>query len=188
MAITGGVGQALADEGMWTYNNFPKEALKQKHGVAVDDKWLEHVRLSSARLAQGCSASFVSPDGLVMTNHHCAHACIEQLSSAERDLVKNGYTAKTEAEDLRCPEVEVNQLEAITDVTERVRKATAGLSDQKYNEVEKAELSRIEKECVQASSPAGTPSSDVRCDVVSLSRGGVYNLYQYRRDQDVRLA
>ncbi|HEY0706880.1 MAG TPA: S46 family peptidase, partial [Polyangia bacterium] len=173
---------------MWTYNNFPKDVLKQKHGVAVDDKWLEHVRLSSARLAQGCSASFVSPDGLVMTNHHCAHSCIEHLSTAERDLVKNGYTAKTEAEELRCPEVEVNQLEEISDVTERVRKATAGLSDQKYNEVEKAELSRIEKECVQAASPGGTAASDVRCDVVSLYRGGVYNLYKYRRYQDVRLA
>src|SRR2546428_488822 len=70
---------ATADEGMWTYNKFPKEALKQAHGVTVDDAWLDHLRLSSARLAQGCSASFVSADGLVMTNHHCAHACIEQL-------------------------------------------------------------------------------------------------------------
>jgi hypothetical protein len=181
---------ARADEGMWTYNNFPKELLKQKHGVTVDDKWLDHVRLSSARLAQGCSASFVSPDGLVMTNHHCAHACIEQLSTAERDLVKTGYTAKTEADELRCPELEVNQLEEITDVTERVRKATAGLSDQKYNEVEKAELSRIEKECVQNAAPTGAAAtpSDVRCDVVSLYRGGIYNLYKYRRYQDVRLA
>ena len=125
------------------------------------------MRLSSARLAQGCSASFVSPDGLVMTNHHCAHACIEQLSTAEKDLVKNGFTAKTDADELKCPEMEVNQLVEITDVTERVRKATAGLQDakdlQKYNEAEKAELSRIEKECAT--------SDDVRCDVVTLYRG-----------------
>ena len=179
LAVSLSAGATRADEGMWTFNNFPKQTLKEKHGVAVDDKWLDHVRLSSARLAQGCSASFVSADGLVLTNHHCAHSCIEQLSTPERDLVKNGYTAKTEPDELKCPEMEVNQLAEITDVTERVRKATAGLSDQKYNEAEKAELSRIEKEC--ATSP------EVRCDVVTLYRGGVYNLYKYRRFQDVRL-
>jgi hypothetical protein len=175
----GAPAAARADEGMWTFNNFPKAALKQKYGVEVDDKWLDNVRLSSARLAQGCSGSFVSADGLVLTNHHCAHACIEQLSTPDKDLVKAGYTARTQADELRCPELEINQLAEITDVTDRVRKATAGLSDQKYNEVEKAEQSRIEKEC--ATSP------DVRCDVVTLYRGGVYNLYKYRRFQDVRL-
>jgi hypothetical protein len=171
--------RARADEGMWTYNNFPKDALKQKYGVSVDDKWLDHVRLSSARLAQGCSASFVSAEGLVMTNHHCAHGCIEQLSTADKDLIKAGYIAKTQADELKCPELEVNQLEQISDVTERVRKATAGLADAKYNDVEKAELSRIEKECAT--------SADLRCDVVTLYRGGMYNLYKYRRFQDVRL-
>src|SRR4030095_13844892 len=87
---------ARADEGMWTFDNFPKEKLKQKYGISVDDKWLEHVRLSSARLAQGCSASFVSPDGLVMTNHHCAHMCIEQLSTAQKDYVASGFYADTQ--------------------------------------------------------------------------------------------
>ncbi len=174
------VPQAHSDEGMWTFNNFPKQAVKERYGVSIDDAWLDHVRLSSARLAQGCSASFVSASGLVMTNHHCAHSCIEQLSTPARDLIKLGYTAKTEADELKCPEMEVNQLAEIEDVTERVRKVTAGLSDQKYNEAEKAELSRIEKEC--ATSP------DLRCDVVTLYRGGIYNLYKYRRYQDVRLA
>jgi hypothetical protein len=178
-----GPAGARADEGMWTYNNFPKDKVKQKYGVSIDDKWLEHVRLSSARLAQGCSASFVSAEGLVMTNHHCAHSCIEQLSTADKDLIKDGYTAKTAADELKCPELEVNQLVEISDVTERVRKATAGLQDpkdlQKYNEAEKAELSRIEKECAT--------SADLRCDVVTLYRGGIYNLYKYQRYQDVRL-
>jgi hypothetical protein len=164
---------------MWTYNNFPKDKLKQKYGVSVDDAWLDHVRLSSARLAQGCSASFVSADGLVMTNHHCAHSCIEQLSTAEKDFVKTGFYAKGQADEPKCPELEVNQLVEITDVTARMRKATAGLADQKYNEAEKAEMSRIEKECAT--------SADLRCDVVSLYRGGVYDLYKYRRFQDVRL-
>jgi hypothetical protein len=170
---------AHADEGMWTFNNFPKDKLKQKYGVSVSDRWLDNVRLSSVRLAQGCSGSFVSADGLVMTNHHCASSCIEQLSSKDRDLLKTGYYAKEAKDEARCPELEVNQLAQITDVTERVRKATAGLTDQKYNEAEKAELSRIEQECAT--------SEDLRCDVVSLYRGGVYNLYKYQRFQDVRL-
>jgi hypothetical protein len=179
LAPLAGTPTVLADEGMWTFNNFPKEALQKKYGVKVDDAWLKNVQLSSARLAQGCSASFVSPEGLVMTNHHCAHSCIEQLSTAQKDLVKNGYTAVTAADELRCPELEINQLVEITDVTDRVRKATAGLADQKYNEAEKAEQSRIEKECAT--------SADLRCDVVTLYRGGMYNLYKYQRYQDVRL-
>jgi hypothetical protein len=174
---------ARADEGMWTFNNFPKDKVKQKYGVSIDDKWLDHVRLSSARLARGCSGSFVSADGLVMTNHHCAAGCIEELSSAKRDLVKSGYYAKQPKDELRCPAVEINQLTDISDVTARMRKATAGLADQKYNEAEKAEQSRIEKEC--ATSPQG--GDNIRCDVVSLYRGGVYNLYKYQRYQDVRL-
>lgn len=173
---------ARADEGMWTFDNFPKQELAKKYGVKIDDQWLEHVRLSSARLAQGCSASFVSPQGLVMTNHHCAHACIEQLSTPERDLVKSGFLARGETDELKCPALEVNQLFEITDVTERVRKATAGLTGRKYNEAEKAEQSRIEQACA-----AGPDSAEIRCDVVTLYRGGVYKLYKYRRFQDVRL-
>src|SRR5205823_10249411 len=114
---------AAADEGMWTYNNFPKDAVKQKHGFAPDEQWLEHARLSSARLAGGCSASFVSESGLVMTNHHCAHSCIQQLSTADHDYVKTGYYAKTSGDEVKCPEMEINQLVEITDVTARINKA-----------------------------------------------------------------
>ena len=80
-------GSAAADEGMWTFDDFPKARVEQAYGSAPDDAWLERVRLSSARLAFGCSASFVSPRGLVLTNHHCAHGCIQQLSSKREDLV-----------------------------------------------------------------------------------------------------
>ncbi len=170
---------ASADEGMWTYDHFPKDLVKRKQGVTVNDAWLEHIRLSSARLARGCSASFVSATGLVMTNHHCAHECIEQLSTAAVDRVKQGFVAKTEADEPKCPAAEINQLQTIEDVTAKVRDATRGLSGQKYNDAEKAETSRIEKEC-------GT-TGGVRCDVVSLYHGGVYALYKYRRFQDVRL-
>jgi hypothetical protein len=170
---------ASADEGMWTYDNFPRQLLEQRHGVKVDDAWLEHVRLSSARLARGCSGSFVSPQGLVMTNHHCAHECIEQVSTKDNDRVKSGFLAATLADEPKCPGAEINQLVGITDVTARVRAATKGLTGQRYNDAEKAETARIEKECAT--------SDAVRCDVVSLYRGGVYSLYRYRRFQDVRL-
>lgn len=168
-----------ADEGMWTYNNPPRDQVKQKYGFSMDDKWLDHLRLSSARIAGGCSASFVSESGLVMTNHHCAHSCIQQLSTPEKDFVASGFYAEGEDKEVKCPELEINQLAAISDVTDRINKATAGLSDQKYNEAMKAEMSRIEKECAT--------SDKVRCDVVSLYHGGRYNLYKYNRYQDVRL-
>lgn len=170
---------AWADEGMWTYNNFPSDKVKEKYGFKPTQEWLDHVRLSSARLAGGCSGSFVSPDGLVMTNHHCAHSCIEQLSTAKKDYVKSGFFAKTAAEEVKCPVIEVNQLTDISDVTDRINAATKGLSGQQYFEALKGEMAKVEKECAT--------SDDVRCDVVTLYRGGKYNLYKYRRFQDVRL-
>jgi hypothetical protein len=171
---------AAADEGMWTYDAFPKDAVEKAYGFRVTDAWLEEARLSSARLAQGCSASFVSPAGLVMTNHHCAHTCIEQLSSSQRDFVKTGFYAKTLPDEVKCPELEVNQLVAIADVTARMTRATAGRSGREFFQAQRAEQAAIEKAC--QTSPA------LRCEVVSLYRGGVYDLYTYRRYQDVRLA
>src|SRR5438128_2585337 len=85
--------RAFGDEGMWLLNDAPRDRVKQKYGFSMDDKWLEHVRLSAARIAGGCSASFVSPDGLVMTNHHCAHSCIQQLSTPKKDYVQSGFHA-----------------------------------------------------------------------------------------------
>ena len=85
---------AHADEGMWTFNGFPADAMKKKYGWAPAQEWLDHVRLASVRLARGCSASLVSPDGLVLTNHHCSRHCIDQLSTKQSDLVKKGFSAK----------------------------------------------------------------------------------------------
>ena len=172
-------GSSRADEGMWTYNNFPTAAFKAKYGWAPDDKWLDHVRLSSARLAGGCSASFVSESGLIMTNHHCAHSCIQQLSTKDKDFVASGFYAKAPTDEVKCPEIEINQLVEIKDVTERIQAATKGLSDEKYNDAIKVAQAAVEKEC--------STSDKVRCDVVSLYHGGLYNLYKYKRYQDVRL-
>src|SRR5687767_1015624 len=115
-AVVGAASLARADEGMWSYNNFPKAAMQKKDKFATDDKMLEHLRLSSARLAQGCSASFVSPNGLVMTTPHCAHSCIQQLSTAQKDFVQSGFYAESIEKEVKCPELEVNQLVEITDV------------------------------------------------------------------------
>ena len=170
---------ASADEGMWTFNNFPKDRVEKAYGFKVTDAWLDNLRLSSVRLAQGCSASFVSERGLVMTNHHCAHSCIEQLSTKEKDFVKTGFLAKADADEVKCPELEVNQLVGITSVTARMKKATEGKSGREFFMAQRGEQAAIEKECQTADT--------LRCEVVSLYRGGVYDLYKYRRFQDVRL-
>lgn len=174
-----GAVSARADEGMWPMNNVPADRIAEKYGFKPDPAWLQNVQLSSARLAQGCSASFVSAHGLVMTNHHCAHACIEQLSQKGQDLIANGFYAPTEQAEKRCPELEVNQLVTITDVTETMRAALAGKSGPAFSEAKKAAQAKLEKACAT--------SDRLRCDVVELYHGGRYNLYQYRRYQDVRL-
>jgi len=171
---------AAADEGMWTYDAFPVEAVNKAHGFTPTQAWLDKVRLGSVRLAGGCSASFVSPDGLVMTNHHCVRGCIEDLSSPKEDLLARGFQARTPAEERRCPKVEANQLVKMTDVTERMNAATKGLAGAAFNTALKKEMSAVESACAT--------STDVRCDVVTLFNGGKYHLYEYRRFQDVRLA
>ncbi len=165
---------------MWTYDAFPSEAVKKAYGFAPSQEWLDAVRLASVRLAGGCSASFVSPDGLVMTNHHCVRGCIEDLSSPTRDLLATGFYAKEAKEELRCPKVEANQLVEMKDVTARMGTATKGLTGPAFNTALKAEMTKVEKECATG--------DDVRCDVVTLFNGGKYHLYKYRRFQDVRLA
>lgn len=168
-----------ADEGMWTFDNFPAAQVQARYEFEAGQDWLDHLRLSSARLAGGCSASFVSPQGLVLTNHHCVHRCIEQLSSAKRDYVEAGFLAKDRSQEQRCPNTELNQLISITDVTSRIREATLGLEGGAYASALRQATSTVEKECAT--------STSLRCDVVNLYNGGQYKLYQYRRFQDVRL-
>lgn len=170
---------ALADEGMWTFDHFPTQKMEAKYGWAPDQAWLDHVRLSSIRLAQGCSASLISPDGLVMTNHHCARECISGISDRDHDYVANGFTAATQADERKCPELEANQLVSISDVTGRIKQATAGKSGRDFAAAERAAIADVQKEC-------GT-AADIRCQVITLYHGGVYDLYKYKRYQDIRL-
>ncbi len=179
LALVASTSAAFADEGMWTFNSFPSEKVKSKYGWSPTQQWLDHVRLASVRIAGGCSASVVSPDGLVMTNHHCAHSCIEQLSTPKKDFVKAGFFAMQAKDEVKCPKVELNQLVEITDVTKVVQEATKGIDEAKFNDVQRAKIAEIEKTCAT--------SDDLRCDVVSLYRGGHFDLYKYRRFQDVRL-
>lgn len=172
---------SFAAEGMWTFDNPPTEKMKKEIGWAPDANWLAHTMQSSARLAFGCSGSFVSPNGLVLSNHHCAAECVEQLSNEKRDYMATGFLAQSEAEEQRCPAMEINRLDKIIDVTEAMHKATAGLNGDAFKKAQTAERARLSSECV------GKDGDKVRCDVVSLYQGGKYNLYKYHRFQDVRL-
>ena len=173
-------GVALGAEGMWTLDNLPRTALQRDFGFAPEAAWVDKVQKASVRLAGGCSGSFASPDGLVLTNHHCIWDCVEQLSTTEQNHLQDGFLARTHDAELRCPNMELNQLTGITDVTDRIRAATDGQVGEAFVAAQRAEMSRIEQGC------AGDDPT-VRCDVVTLYHGGLYHLYRYQRYDDVRL-
>jgi hypothetical protein len=168
-----------ADEGMWTFNNFPSRTVEAKYGYAPLPQWLNHIRLSSLRIAEGCSASFISPHGLVMTNHHCVLECVQQLSTSVQNFVQNGFIAQAEAEEKKCPVFELDQLIDISDVTADVQGAIAGKTGAAAVAALHAKEADLEKGC--GSNPA------TLCQVVSLYEGGVYDLYRYQKYTDVRL-
>lgn len=171
---------ALAEEGMFLFNEFPSAQAKKDVGVGPDQAWLDRVRLGSIRLANGCSASLVSPDGLVMTNHHCIRSCLEDLSTKERDLLATGFLAPTRDKEEVCPKFEANQLVKITDVTSNVLDATKGVSGAEFQKKMRAEVSRLESECSKGEAAK-------RCDVVTLFHGARFHLYEYRRFQELRM-
>ncbi len=168
-----------ADEGMWTFNNFPSHTVGAKYGFAPSQQWLNHLRLSSLRIAEGCSASFISPHGLVMTNHHCVLQCVQQLSTSGQNFVQNGFIAQTPADERKCPVFELDQLMQISDVTAGVQGAIAGKTGAAAVAALHAKEAELEKSC--GSDPA------ILCQVVSLYEGGVYDLYHYKKYTDVRL-
>ena len=115
----------MAGEGMWTPDNLPMAQLQRQYNFIPDIHWINHASKAAVQIVGTCSASFVSPTGLVLTNHHCARSCIQQLSTATRDFVQTGFYAKEEAAEIKCPDMELNRLDLITDVTEKVKRATS---------------------------------------------------------------
>ncbi len=158
--------------------------MRQSHGSDITPAWLEHVRLSTIRLTN-CTASFVSPDGLMLTNHHCVESCLAQLSTKEKSLVDLGVTATTRKQEERCPAQLADVLVGTENVTERISAAIAGLNDAAANEARKKKLTALEQACEQAS--AKTRPGKLRCQVVTLYQGGQYLLYKYKRYDDVRV-
>jgi Peptidase S46 len=175
---------ALADEGMWTFDNFPSSPVKQLYGADITPAWLDHVRLSTIRLTN-CTASFVSPEGLILTNHHCVESCLAELSSRDKSLVELGYAAAGRGTELRCPAQLADVLVGSENVTDTVSKAIAGLSDTAANDARKRTLTTLEQSCEQESAKSRT--GKLRCQVVTLYQGGQYFLYKYKRYDDIRL-
>ncbi len=169
-----------AEEGMWTFDNPPLKQLAAKYDFHPTQAWLDHLRLSSVRLNDGGSGSFVSPNGLLLTNHHVARGQLQKNSTAEHDYVRDGFYATTSDEEMKSPDLEVNVLVAMQDVTARVQGAAKGIADEaKALKARDAEIAAIEKE--------SKDKTGLRSDVVSLYQGGEYWLYQYKAYTDVRL-
>jgi hypothetical protein len=171
---------ATADEGMWTFDNPPTKQLQEGYSFAPAQEWLDHVRLSSVRFNDGGSGSFVSPHGLALTNHHVALGQLQKISTPQKDYVKDGFYARTQAEEVKCPDLELNVLISMEDVTARVLGVLKpGMSDKESNDARKAEIAKIEKESLD--------KTELRSDVISLYQGGEYWLYRYKKYTDVRM-
>ncbi|HKX35483.1 MAG TPA: S46 family peptidase [Rhizorhapis sp.] len=172
---------AKADEGMWTFDNFPFAAVNAKYHTAIDQAWLDRVRGAAVRLSSGCSASLVSGRGLVLTNHHCVRDCAQKLSSAQTDYVKDGFSAPRREDEKLCPGMQAEILTTISDVTTSITNAAAGKTGQDFVKARDAQIAAVEKEGC-----AGRQDL-YRCQVVTLYQGGQYKLYVFRKYSDVRL-
>ncbi|WP_292062671.1 S46 family peptidase [Brevundimonas sp. UBA7664] len=179
LAVMAAPSSARADEGMWTFDNFPIQTVNDKYGTRIDQAWLDRVRNAAVRI-QGCSASFVSDQGLILTNWHCVVGCVQELSTPEQDFVKNGFLTANREEERRCPGQTAEVLVDIVDVTDRVLASGAGLEGAAFNAARSAETNAIQTEAC-----AGDPKFN--CQVISFYRGGRYALYKFRRYDDVRL-
>ena len=169
-----------ADEGMWTFDNPPAKQLQERYNFTPTQEWLDRVRLASVRFNDGGSGSFVSPHGLALTNHHVALGQLQKISTPQKDYVKDGFYARTQAEEVKCPDLELNVLIAMENVTARVLSVLKpGMSDKETNDARKAEIAKIEKESLE--------KTGLRSDVISLYQGGEYWLYCYKKYTDVRM-
>jgi hypothetical protein len=169
-----------ADEGMWLFNNPPLKVLQEKYHFQPTAAWLEHVQKSSVRFDNGGSGSFVSPDGLVMTNHHVGADCLGKISTKDKNYVATGFEAKSNADEPKCSDLELNVLMSIEDVTARVAGAVrSGMDAASAEKARRAEINNIEKD--------SRDKTGLRSDVVTLYNGGQYHLYRYKQYTDVRL-
>ncbi len=172
-------GDALADEGMWPFDSPPVEKIKKDYGVTLTPEWLDHLRLSSVRLNMG-SASFVSPNGLILTNHHVAADCVQNLSAEGTDFLAGGYGVRKKLPEKKCPGLEAQTLMGYDDVTKAVAAAIpAGASDTDAANARRAALARLEKEC--------RDKTGLTCESVTMHGGGQYWIYRYQTFRDVRL-
>src|SRR5512140_3611385 len=170
----------LADEGMWLFNRPPRQLLQQRYGFTPSDAWLEHLQKSSIRFNSGGSGSFISANGLMITNHHVGLDCLQKISTTQHDYVKSGFHAKTHADEVKCVDLELNVLMSIEDVTARVNASvTPGMSSADAEKARRGVMATIEKESLD--------KSGLRSDVVTLFQGGEYNLYRSKKYTDVRL-
>jgi hypothetical protein len=180
LQLFSGSWHSYADEGMWTFDNPPKKQLQERYGFTPTQEWLDHIRLASVRFMDGGSGSFISPDGLVLTNHHVAVGQLQKMSSAEQNFVATGFYARTPEEEIKSPDLEINVLVSMKEVTERVQAAIEeGMSDAEALKARRAVIAKIEKESLD--------ETGLRSNVVSLYHGGEYWLYRYKKYTDVRL-
>ncbi|HVT27836.1 MAG TPA: S46 family peptidase [Lacipirellulaceae bacterium] len=172
---------APADEGMWLFTNPPKQRLKERYNFEPSEAWLKNLQQSAVRFNSGGSGAFVSPDGLVITNHHVGADALQKLSTPDRDLVATGFYAKTRNEEIKCVDLELNVLVSTEDVTARVNAAVKpNMSHADAEKARRAVMNTIEEESLKA--------TQLRSDVVTLYHGGEYHLYRYKKYTDVRLA
>jgi hypothetical protein len=170
----------MAEEGMWTFDNPPLKQLKDKYNFVPDKAWLDHIRLSSVRLNDGGSGSFISPHGLLLTNHHVARGQLQKNSTAEHNYIEAGFYAATQDQEMKSPDLEVNVLMSMEDVTSRVQAALKGADNaEKQFAARRAVIAQIERESQE--------KTGLRSDVVTLYQGGEYWLYRYKKYTDVRL-
>jgi hypothetical protein len=169
---------ARADEGMWTFDHLPLRQLQERYGFTPTPEWIEHVQKASINFGGG-SGGFVSPDGLALTNHHVALGQLAKLSSPAHDYVRDGFFARTRAEELPCPDLEIKVLMTSADVTAGVLGAVDSMAtDKVQSDQRKAAMARIEQEGSR---------DGLKGEVVELYRGGEYWLYRYKTYKDVRL-
>src|ERR1043165_1186998 len=171
---------AFADEGMWLFNNPPLKQLKEKYKFEPTPQWLEHLQKSSVRFNSGGSGSFVSSNGLAITNHHVGLDTLQKMSSEKNNYVRDGFYAKTQKEEVKATDLELNVLMSIEDVTDKVKGAVQPtMSPDEAAKAKANAIALIEKESKE--------KTGLRSDVVTLYEGGVYHLYRYKRYDDVRL-